>query len=230
MITNIKTILFLVALALSASLKAGEIKTNSVRMAAPPDWVTPGRVNSVVDHIQPMMEWNIRRIEVSWYNDQADFEKVHGLGPLVLAMSRKSDNSVHLGPRIKKENFDAVFGHELVHIISYQKYKDAIPKWLEEGLANHLSHMSKVDYAWLAKHPAPNDVRDLTHPFNGSDDHVRYHYMASQALMEMISGKCELTNLLRMSVRRKLEDKLDTLCGIKDITKEFNLWVAKKNH
>ena len=84
--------------------------------------------------------------------------------------------------------------------------------------------------SWLAKHPAPNDVRDLTHPFNGSDDHVRYHYMASQALMEMISGKCELTNLLRMSVRRKLEDKLDTLCGIKDITKEFNLWVAKKNH
>ena len=62
MITNIKTILFLVALTLSASLKAGEIKTNSVRMAAPPDWVTPGRVNSVVDHIQPMMEWNSQEV------------------------------------------------------------------------------------------------------------------------------------------------------------------------
>ncbi len=214
----------------SLSLYAADIKTNAVHMADAPDWVTPGRINSVVEHIQSILEWDIRRIEVTWYKDQGAFERVHGLGPLVLAMSRKSDNSVHLGPKIKKENFEAVFGHELVHIISYQKYKEAIPKWLEEGLANHLSHLAKVDYKWLAAHPAPSDVRDLTHPFSGSEDHVHYHYMASQALMEMIASKCDLANLLRLSVRRKLEDKLDTLCGIKDITKEFNLWVTKRNH
>ncbi len=226
----IKAFTFWIIISLSLPLIANEIKTNSVHMAEAPDWVTPGRINTVVDHIQSLLEWNIRRIEVTWHKDQTAFEKIHGMGLLVLAMSRKSDNSVHLGPRVKKENLDAVLGHELVHIISYQKYKEAIPKWLEEGLANHLSHLSKVDYAWLAKHPAPSDVRDLTHPFSGSEDHTRYHYMASQALMELIASKCDLANLLRLSVRRKLEDKLDTLCRIKDITKEFNLWILSRNH
>ena len=221
-----KILLSLLALLSFSQLKANEMKTNAVHMADAPDWVTAGRINGVVEHIQSLLEWDIRRIEVTWYKDQKKFEQMHEMGSLVLAMSRKSDNSVHLGPRVTKDNFDAVFGHELVHIISYQKYKDAIPKWLEEGLANHLSHLSKVNYPWLAKHPASHDVTELTHPMSGDDDYIQYHYMASQALMEMIAGKCDLANLLRLSVRRKLEDKLDSLCGIKDVTKDFNSWVT----
>jgi hypothetical protein len=210
---------------LAFKVNAAELKTNAVHMADAPAWVTAGRVNSVVEHIQGLLEWDIRRIEVIWYKDQVQFEKMHGLGSLVVALAKRSDNTVHVGPEVNTKNFDAVFGHELVHIISYQKYKDAIPKWLEEGLANHLSHLGRVDYSWLQKHTAPKDIRDLTHPFDGSEDHVRYHYMASQALMEMISSHCDLANLLRLSVRRKLEDKLDTFCGIKDVTQEFNQWV-----
>lgn len=210
------------------TLKAVEIKTNAIHMADAPDWLTATRINGVVEHIQSLLEWDIRRIEVVWYKDENKFEQMHGLGPLVVAMSRKSDNTVHLGTKVTKENFDAVFGHELVHIISYQKYKDAIPKWLEEGLANYLSHLSKVDYPWLAGHSAPRNIEELTHPLSGNEDYIRYHYMASQALMEMIASKCDLPNLLRLSVRRKLEDKLDSLCGIKDVTKDFNSWVATK--
>ncbi len=213
-------------MAIPMSSLAYDLKTNAVHMPVAPEWVTATRVNTVVEHIQSLLEWDIRRIEVVWYKDQATFEQMHKLGPLVVALAKRSDNSIHIGPSVTTKNFDAVFGHELVHVISYQKYKDAIPTWLEEGLANHLSHLGKVDYAWLKKHPEPKDVRDLTHPFNGSEDHVRYHYMASQALMEMISSHCDLANLLRLSVRRKLEDKLDTFCSIKDVTKEFNKWVS----
>lgn len=207
---------------------AHELKTNALYMAEAPDWVTRGRLDDIVEHIQTLLEWDIRRINVYWYKDQTKFEKMHGFGPTVLAISKKSDNTVHIGPRVNDANFNGVFGHELVHIISFQKYKGAIPLWLEEGLANFLSKRGKVDYPWLAKHPAPDDVRNLTHPFNGSDDHIQYHYMASQALMEMIANRCDVENLLRLSVRRKLEDKLDTYCGIKNLTAEFKKWVQSK--
>src|SRR5690606_11603914 len=124
----------------------------------------------------------------------------HGLGGSVLALARKSSNSIHIGPRVTTENFDQVFGHELVHIISNQKYKGAIPKWLEEGLANHLSKKGKVDYKWLAAKPFPKDVTQLSHPFSGTDDDTRYHYLASQALAEMIFSKCSMQTLLQLSV------------------------------
>jgi hypothetical protein len=174
------------------------------------------------------MEWDIRRVQVYWYSDQRAFERMHGYGPTVLAISRKFDNSIHIGPRVKDSNFDGVFGHELVHIISFQKYKEAIPKWLEEGLANYLGHQGKVDYTYLYKHPLPNDVRDLVHPFDGSEDHIRYHYMASQALAEMIASKCDISDLLRLSVGRKLENYLENHCGIQNINADYVKWI--KSH
>jgi len=204
-----------------------DIKTNNIHMGEAPEWVTTQKVDAIVDKIQQLLEWDIRRIEVYWYKTQSEFENVHNYGPTVLAISKKSDSTVHLGPRVKEDNFNGVFGHELVHIISFQKYKGAIPLWLEEGLANHLSQQTKVDYHWLTTQPVPEDVRNLTHPFGGSVDNIRYHYMASQALIEMIADKCDLSNLIRLSVGRKLEDKLDTYCGIKDITAAFKVWLDK---
>ena len=97
-----------------------------------------------------VLEWDIRKIQVYFHSDEASFERSNNLGPAIIAVSLKADNAVHLGPKVTTQNFDQVFGHELVHIISYQKYKDAIPKWLEEGLANYLSKNGNVDYKWLA--------------------------------------------------------------------------------
>jgi hypothetical protein len=221
---------FLILMASAISLaKNNELKTNAVFMESHPDWVTVGRLDKVVDHIQSLLEWDIHRIKVTWYKDQNTFESVHNYGPTVLAISRKSDNTVHLGPRVTNENFDGVFGHEMVHIISFQKYKEAIPPWLEEGLANYLSKQGSVDYKWLKSHPLPNDVRNLVHPFNGSEDHIRYHYMASQALVEMIASKCDLSNLLRLSVGRKMENYFSTYCGIKDLNSDYKNWLDSKN-
>lgn len=215
-----------VAFTLSAHAK--EIETNSVHMADAPEWLTRPRVEKVIDRIQMHLEWSIRKIETYWYADAASFSKAHSLGPLAMAVSKKSDNTIHMGPMVTSANFDAVFGHELVHIILGQKYKDAIPKWLEEGLANHLAKYGKVDYAWLKKQPFPEDVRTLTHPYSGAVSRIHYHYIASQALAEMIAKKCDLANLLRLSVERNMEDYLSTYCEIKDLNAEFKAWVKKK--
>jgi hypothetical protein len=208
-----------------------ELLTNAAHFENAQKWLNMTRVNKVVDPIQSVLEWDIRRVEVVWFSDQAAFEKAHGMGPLPLAVSQKSENKILLGPKVVDDNFNRIFGHELVHMIAYQKYKEAIPKWLEEGLANHLAKFGKVDYAWLNKQPFPSDVRsELVHPFAGSEDSVRYRYMASQAMAEMLAAKCDFRNLLRLSVGVGMEGYLDTYCGMKDLNAVFRSWVTSHKH
>jgi hypothetical protein len=172
------------------------------------------------------MEWDIRKVRVTWYLDSQEFLKFHGFDLSVLAVSKKPDNSIHVGPRVNEANFDPVFGHELVHIILFQKYKEAIPRWLEEGLANFIAKHGKIDYPWLAAQPL-KDVRSLIHPFQSASS-SRYHYQASTALIEMIASKCRLGDLLQLSVGQNLEGYLSTFCEITDIDSEFQKWIKRK--
>src|SRR3954465_15268142 len=163
---------------------AATVSTNEVVMTDAPSWVTEARLDRIVSKIQGFLEWDIRKIQVRYYSDQAAFEQAHGLGPVPIAVSKRADNSVHLGPKVTKEIFDTTFGHELVHIILFQKYKDAIPSWLDEGLANFVAQHGRVDYKWLAMQP-PGDVRLLTHPYRdstGGTDLARFHYQTATAL------------------------------------------------
>jgi hypothetical protein len=217
---------------LSSNVVAKELLTNAVHMADAPKWLTGTRVDKVVDRIQQKMEWDIHRIEVTWYPDAQSYAKASEYGPSAIAITKRADGSIHLGPRITDENFDRVFGHEIVHVISLQKYKGAIPAWLEEGLANFLAKNGTVDYKWLAKQKIPADVKkDLVHPFNGDDEHARYTYMASQALAEMLNSKCgnDMPGLLRLSVGRTNEDYLQNIlpniCKIDDINVAFKKWI-----
>lgn len=207
---------------------AAELLTNAALFVDPPKWLDSTRVNRVADDIQSTMEWSIRRVRVVWHADQAAFEKSHGLGPLPRAVADKNANVIHIGPAVNEKNFDSCFGHELVHIIAFQKYKQAIPAWLEEGLANDLARNGTVDYAWLARQELPADVRTLTHPFAGGDAGVRFHYQASQALAELLKAKCDFRNLLRLSVGEKMEPYIDRFCGIKDLSGALKSWVREK--
>lgn len=217
--------LFALCFLFSRLAPAGEIFTNNVKIPSPPSWLSPSRVETVTGKIQNVLEWDIHRVTVTFYSDQAAFQAVHGFGPAVIAYSRPSDNTIHIGPKVGKDNFDNVFGHELAHVVVAQKYKSAIPKWIEEGLANYVSK-TKLDYAWLAKEP-PRDVTTLTHPFKGQVDY-KYHYAASTAVMEMIASKCSLSDLLQLSVGKKLETYLDTYCNIPDVNAEFRKWIESK--
>lgn len=117
---------------------------------------------------------------------------------------------------------------DLFCVIIFQKYKESIPQWLEEGLANFISKSGPVNYKWLGKQPFPKDVRDLTHPFSGDLDLLHYHYEGSQALAEMIASRCDIKNLLRLSVGRKMESYLDTYCRINDLNSAFQKWIKTK--
>ncbi|MGK5082754.1 hypothetical protein WDW37_05555 [Bdellovibrionota bacterium FG-1] len=200
-----------------------------------PKWLKPSTAQRVVDAMDAKLEWDIRKIQVQYHENQEEFRKLHGFDDSVLAFTRGTDTSVHLGPRVVESNFESVFGHELVHVILRQKYKNAIPRWLEEGLANYLSKHGKVDYAWLASQPT-RDVYSLAHPFaearpvstEGARGGARYHYQASQALMEMLATHCPPQDLLQLSVGKKLESYLPTLCGIQDLNAEFKAWLKRK--
>lgn len=229
----ILNILFFFSLNLHA--KPNSIETNEIISSDSPVWLNTRRINQVVDKIQKVMEWDIRKVTVYWYSDQNQFKAVHGFDGSVLAVSRKPDNSIHVGPRVNSENFDRVFGHELVHIILFQKYKEAIPKWLEEGFANYLSKTDqkdwKVNYQFLSSHSLPSDIRTLVHPFKGDAElsDPKFHYQASTALIEMIASKCNLRDLIQLSVGKSLESYLPTFCEIKDINQEFRAWIKKKS-
>ncbi len=220
--------MILLSLFLSTLVHAKEIDSNAFHMADAPDWLTRNRAEKTVDRIQTKLEWTIRKVEVIWYKDQAAFEKAHGLGRGVRAFASKSAGQIHLGPNVKNENFDTVFGHELVHIVFGQKYKQAIPAWLEEGLANFVAKHDRVNYDYLKKQPLPQDVKALGHPFKNTVSTPHYHYQASQALAEMIARKCDMENLLRLSVGMKMEGYLETYCEIKDVNAEFKKWIASR--
>lgn len=219
----------LASLSVMSTSYAANIDTNSVRVRNAPSWLRASRVNKVVDQIQSKLEWDIRKIDSYFYSSASEFQKVHGFSGIVLAVARRSDNTIHIGPKVNTENFDGVFGHELVHVILNQKYKDAIPKWLEEGLANYVAKKGIVDYNGLNRKALP-DVRSLGHPFqkSASDKSALDHYQVSRAAIEMIASKCSLPELLQLSVGKNLESYLNTFCGIPDINQAFKAWVKRK--
>jgi hypothetical protein len=113
-------------------------------------------------------------------------------------------------------------------VVVAQKYKSSIPKWLEEGLANHLSRNGSVDYKSLAKQPLPADINELAHPFKGNASLIGHRYMASQALAEMLDKKCNLEELIRLSFKRQMETYIANTCEINDLNAAFRDWVTKK--
>lgn len=223
-----KSLIPLLLLLSPAAWASHAIELNELTMPQAPDWLTESRVQSVVDHVSSRLEWDIHKFQVNWYTDQAAFEKTHGFGRTVLAITMKKTMTISVGPRVTSENFDQVFGHELVHVILGQKYHDAIPGWLEEGLANYISKHGTIDYAWLAGQPRP-DVRTMTHPFKSAVESPQYQYMASTALIAMIDSKCGLDDMLQLSVGSKLEAYLSTFCGIPDINAAFDQWLKLKS-
>lgn len=221
--------LFILLVLSSVSSKSEELLTNCALFHDSPKWLSSSRVNRIADSVSRYLEWSIHRVDVQWYNNQESFEKAHALGPLAVAVSKRKNNQILLGPKVNEKNFDQVFAHELVHITSEQKYKESIPNWLEEGLANFIAKKDTVDYKALAKAQLPQNIEQLSHPMKGSLIQIQMNYMMSQALAEMIASKCDIINLLRLSVQRKMENYLDNICKIKDINKSFKEWVLKKS-
>ncbi len=231
---NLKSLLLFSGL-LSALCEAKSVTTNSVIIDNAPAWVSEYSVQSVVDRIESRLEWSIHRTRATFYADQALFiSKFNGrAAPDILAFTKRNDLSIHLGPRIKKENFAGVFGHELAHVILFQKYKDAIPPWLTEGLCNSVAGNEKISYVWLAAQEPRFDISTLAHPYDKQNkNRADLHYRASLAVVKMLEKKCpDFRELLNLSLKSKLADFLPTYCNISDLNTTFWIFVdseAKK--
>lgn len=216
---------FITLLLSSTTAFTAELLTNCAHFNDAPKWVHLSRVNHIADGVTRIMEWDIRRVQVIWYKTQKEFEAAHTLGPLAVAVTQRMSNKILLGPKVTDSNFDRVFGHELVHITSEQKYKGAIPKWLEEGVANYVAKFDPIDYVSLAKKPFPKDVTQMGHPMTGNETTILNNYTVSQALTEMLANHCDFRNLLRLSVQRKMENYLEKICRITNINHSYQKWV-----
>lgn len=219
--------LFLLQFSLAA-LGTKELFTNQVIFHNAPDWLTESLLQQTVDSTQSFLEWDLKRVSAYGYSDAAVFNREHSLKFQVNAVFRRSDNSIHLSPKVTPTDFKNVFSHELVHAILSQKYKSAVPIWLEEGLANYIGKYRSPDYKALAGKNWP-DVTQLGHPSDGRVDPV-LHYAISTGLIEMIASKCSLKDLLQLSVGSKLIHYLKTYCEIDNLNEAFKKWVLKKSH
>lgn len=213
--------------AISAESKS--IQTNSVNIENAPNWLSEYAVQSIVDKVEYKLEWSIRRTTASFYRDQSVFiSKFNGRAASdIVAFTKRKDNTIHLGPRVTKDNFAMIFGHELAHVVLFQKYKDSIPPWLTEGLCNSIAGVDKIDYAWLAAQTPRIDVSRLEHPYDKKrQNRADVHYRASLAVVKMLQKKCpDFKELLNLSLKSKLADFLPTYCNIPNLNSTFWTWV-----
>ncbi len=224
-------LVFLASIFVSLSASTKEIRTNSLIVYNLPNWVKKNRVERITEKLESRLEWKIRRVAVYFHNSENSFKKAHTLGSRPAAVTIKSPKKteVHISPRAKDNNFDKIFGHELVHVIFYQKYKGSIPRWLEEGFANFYSRSEKVNYPWLNKQKKFSDVTKMGHPFHPSSIPIAVHYKTSQAVVEMLDERCDLSNLLRLSVEKKLVDFIRRTCQIHDINRAYSQYLLEQN-
>jgi hypothetical protein len=211
----------------SSLIFAKQITTNNIEFNNAPDWLTQSQLETATGTIQNYLEWDMIRIKAYYHTDVKQYDALTKLNFTSDAFFNRNDSTIHLSPRVNRDNFGRIFGHELVHAIFFQKYKGAIPPWLEEGLANYIGKKSSPDYVWLAAQPRV-DVKTLTHPQSDTSG-SQYHYAASTALIEMIASRCSLPDLLQLSVGKKLETYLGTYCEISDINAAFKDWLNKKS-
>lgn len=209
---------------------AKNIRTNELSIYNAPRWVKQSKVEKVTDSVQSKLEWRIRRVPLYWHISEESFIKAQslGAGPAAVTIKSTKKTQIQMGPKVNRDNYQRILGHELVHVIFFQKYKGAIPRWLEEGFANHLSRKEKVNYSWLSQQRLPEDVTKMGHPYQKQGVSVQVHYKVSQALVEMLKKRCDLDTLLRLSVERKMKDYIATYCNIKDINKAFKDWILEK--
>lgn len=217
---------FLFLLSLAPLASARDITINQLTFYNSPDWLNSSTVQSVVERVQNYLEWDFRKLSVFYHSEAASFNQQHQFNFGVDAFFRKSDSTIHLSPQVSSKNFSQVFGHELVHALFFQKYQKAIPVWLEEGLANTIAQYPSPNYQWLKTQTWPS-VSTMGHVTQKLVD-PKVYYGVSTAVIEMIRDKCDLHELLKLSVGSQFTAYLKTYCGIEELDKSFTEWVGMK--
>ncbi|HRK01130.1 MAG TPA: hypothetical protein PLH57_00570 [Oligoflexia bacterium] len=223
-------------MAIFTALFAATLSTNAALVEGAPKWATLAKINRVADRIERALEWDIRRVRVRWFSNADQFAQAHNLKgdgtANILAVTHKQRGEILIGPLVTPDKFEGVLGHEFAHVIIYQKYKTAIPPWLEEGLANQVAGRKTVEWKAVRIFLEANpefDVRTLGHPFKTETANlsVALQYSISTALMQTIASRCRVYDLLQMSVGYSVDTYLKNLCQIDDLNTAFRRYVFK---
>jgi hypothetical protein len=201
-------------------------RTNCCEVTNAPKWLTNFKLSDIAAKMERDMGWSIRRVKVIFHDTDASFSGAANLNFSANAFFSPARQTIEFKPQKDLETFTPTFRHELSHVISNQKFKGAIPSWLEEGFANYLGSKRKVDYKWLAAQELP-DASRLSHPQSDATG-SQMHYQLSTATVEMIAKRCNLKDLLMLTTGSKLTNYLETFCKIKDINAEVRAWVKSK--
>ncbi len=202
---------------------AKDFQLNCCNVKNPPEWLNREDVRRVVDRVQDALDWDIRRVNVTFYPNQEGYDAMSKLSFRSAAFTQKSDQSIHIAPVADFATLEPTLGHELVHVIFIQKYKNGIPEWLVEGFANYIGTNRKVDYPWLAKQTFV-PVTSLSHPNSGNVD-VKLHYQESFAAAAMIADRCRINDLFMLTAGSKMEKYFETFCKIKNIDSSVKEWI-----
>jgi predicted SprT family Zn-dependent metalloprotease len=214
----------------SAQPNTKKVITNSAIFHNPPSWFSKYRAEKTMTRVEKTLEWSTRRIDVHWYKDQKKFTDAMKQKPSnILAFARRQDHSVHIGPKVTLKNFETVLAHELAHVIIFQKYKDRIPLWLEEGLANSVAENVQIDFKWLNQQKRI-PLKAMSHPLSAtSADEINYKYMGSLAAIEMLKERCpNFRELLNLSLKQNLETFIPTYCKIPNLDTALWEWINRK--
>lgn len=201
-------------------------KTNCCAVENAPSWLSSYLMSDISAEMEQKMHWVIRRVRVVFHNNKATFASAANLNFSASAFFSPMGQVIEFSPQPNLETFAPIFRHELAHVISNQKFKGAIPRWLEEGFANFLGSRHDVDYKWLAAQTLPN-ASELGHPSTDASG-SKMHYLLSTATVEMIAGTCNLDDLLMLATGSKLTNYLETFCKIKDVNKSVRGWITGK--
>jgi hypothetical protein len=201
-------------------------RTNCCDVTNAPKWLTNFKVSDIAAQMERDMGWSIRRVKVVFHDSSQSLQSAANLNFAAEAFFSPARQTVEFGPQKDMGSFIATFRHELAHVISNQKFKGAIPSWLEEGFANYLGSKRKVDYQWLAGQRLPN-ANEMSHPSSDATG-SKMHYQLSTATVEMIASRCNIKDLLMLTTGSKLTNYLETFCKIKDINTAVRDWVKSK--
>ena len=104
-------------------------------------------------------------------------------------------------------------GHTVTHQITFSPYGEALPTWLDEGLAMHAE--SKPDphlQAWLKKAIAEKrliSVRSLSSPFSAKPEEAYISYAQSQSIVEFLIQNYGKDRMLRLLMLLKEGNSCD---------------------
>ena len=201
-------------------------KTNCCSVENAPDWLSSYTLSDIASDMERDMGWTIRRVNVKFHSTADTFKNAAKLNFIAAAFYSPSSQTIEFSPVKDLASFSPIFRHELSHVISTQKFKGAIPSWLEEGFANYLGSKYKVDFKWLASQTLP-DPTSLAHPSSDATG-SRMHYQLSTATVEFIASRCSISDLLMLSTGAKLTNYLETFCKIKDLNQGVRDWLRTK--